>query len=69
MATSGKQKTAKVVDKSGPTGFVLFVAWFGAFVYFVQQSQGLGGFVLAFLKACIWPAYLLYYILQFLGVR
>lgn len=64
----GKDKTTKVIDKSGPTGFVLFVAWIGALVYFGQQATGFGELIVAFLKACVWPAYLLYYGFQALGI-
>ncbi len=60
--------TVKVIDKGGPTGFVLFVAWFGALIYFTQQATGLWELFLAFLKACVWPAYLLYHLMQTLGV-
>ncbi len=63
-----KQNTAMVADKSGPTGFVLFVAWFGALVYFFEQAVGFGGFIVAFFKACVWPAYLLYELLTVLNV-
>lgn len=61
-------KTVKVIDKGGPTGFVFFVAWFGAAIYFVQQSVGFWGFLLALLKACVWPAYVLYHLMVVLGV-
>lgn len=63
-----KYKTVKVVNDHGPTGYVLFMAWVGAVVYFVSQVDGFWNLVLAFLKACVWPAYLLYYILQSLNV-
>ena len=61
-----KNKTAKVADKSGPTGFVFFVAWIGAVVYFVGQVDGFWNVIVAFLKACVWPAYVLYHVLQLL---
>ena len=32
----------------------------GALVYFVQQADGFAGFVLAVLKALVWPAVLVY---------
>lgn len=60
-------RTIKVVDR-GPLGFVCFVAFIGAAVYFVQQSQGFWGFIVAILKACVWPAYVLYHVLQALNV-
>ena len=63
-----KRGTSKVVNQGGPTGFVFFVAWFGAVVYFVQQSVGFWGFWLALLKACVWPAYVLYHVLLLLNI-
>jgi hypothetical protein len=57
----------KVVNDSS-WGFVLFTAWFGALVYFVQQSSGFSGFVVAFLKACVWPAYVLHAVLKLLNI-
>lgn len=56
-------KTVRVINKGGPTGFVLFLAWIGAVVYFVQHSFGFWGFILAVLKACVWPAYITYHVL------
>ena len=32
----------------------------GALVYFVQHADGFGGFLLAVLKALVWPAFLVY---------
>lgn len=66
MATTTKKTTVKVINDHGPTGYVLFMAWLGAIVYFVQQSTGFWGFWLAILKACVWPAYVLYHLLQVL---
>jgi len=51
----------------GPLGFVFFVAWFGALVYFVNHAQGFWQVVLAFLEACVWPAILLYHALSAVG--
>jgi len=67
-APNSKNVPVKVIDKSGPTGFVLFVAWFGALVYFVGQVDGFWNIIVAFIKACVWPAYLLYHLLQVLNV-
>ncbi len=68
MAKSTKNKVKQKAYDESTMGFVLFVAWFGALFYFAHQAQGFGGYILAFLKACVWPAYLLYYALQALGV-
>lgn len=48
----------------GPSGFIFFVAYIGAAIYFVQQSSGFWAVILALLKAAVWPAYVLYHVLQ-----
>jgi hypothetical protein len=53
---------------NGAVGFVLFVAWIGAAVYFVQQSVGFWGFIVAILKSFVWPAYVLHHVLKILQV-
>ena len=61
--------TIKVVNESGPIGYVLFFSFIGAAVYFVQQTSG--GFwevILAILKAMVWPAFLMYSALAALSV-
>ncbi len=62
-------KTVKVINNSGPMGFTLFLGFIGALVYFVNIADGFWGVVLAFLKACVWPAFVVYYGLQGLGVN
>lgn len=64
----GKDKARAAFDHGGgPMGFMFFVAWFGALVYFVNQASGFGEVVLAFLKSIVWPAILLYHALSALG--
>jgi hypothetical protein len=63
-----KSKREKVVNGSGPIGFVFFLAFIGAAVYFVQQSSGFWGFVLAILKACVWPAFLIHKAFELLAI-
>ncbi len=63
-----KGNTTKVIDKSGPTGFVFFLGWIGALVYFVQLSEGFWGFVVAFLKSIVWPAYIIHAVLRLLHI-
>ena len=51
-------------------GYVLFVAWVGALFYFVQHSDGtFWNVILAFLKACVWPALVMFNILGALGIH
>ena len=62
-------KKMKVVNKSGgPISMVFFFAWIGALVYFVQRSEGFGGFLLAILKSVVWPAYVIHAVLKLLHV-
>ena len=58
----------KVTHEHGPKGFVFFVAYIGAVVYFFQQSPDFWGFILALLKAAVWPAFVLYHAMQALQV-
>jgi hypothetical protein len=59
--------STKIINQHGPLGFIFFVAFVGAVVYFVQQSEGFWGFILAILKAIVWPAFVIYHVLQLLG--
>jgi len=60
-------KTVRVINDHGPSGFIFFVAFIGAAVYFVQQSSGFWGFILAILKAIVWPGFVVFHALQLLG--
>lgn len=63
----GKENAIKVINREGGMGFIMFVAWFGALVYFINQASGFWEVILAFLKACVWPAILLYHVLSVVG--
>lgn len=62
-------RIVKVVTDHGPMGWVLFVAWIGAVIYFFQLNETFWGFVLALLKAAVWPAYVIFHVLSVLGVN
>ncbi len=61
-------KPYKVVHDS-QWGWNLLMAYIGAAVYFVHISDGFWGFVLALLKAAVWPAYILYAALEALKIQ
>lgn len=63
----GNGSTVKVINQHGPFGFVMFVAWVGAFVYFLQGIKDFGGFLWAFIEACVWPGIVMYHVLGLLG--
>lgn len=63
-----KYDKVKVINES-PLGWLFFAAYIGAVVYFFQQNPHFWGFILALLKAAIWPAYVVFEVLGALGVK
>jgi hypothetical protein len=51
---------------SGIIGAAYFMAFIGSAVYFIQQAVTFWGGVLGFLKAIVWPAFLIYELFTFL---
>lgn len=63
------KKTKKVDSTHGSAGALYFVGFVGALVYWTQAAVGFGAVVTGFLKALVWPAYIVYKLLeQFYGV-
>lgn len=50
----------------GASGGVYGLAFVGALIYFIQHATTFGIGVLGFLKALVWPAILIYKLLDFL---
>lgn len=59
----------QVVTRDAPMGWVLFTAYFGALVYFIQRSDGFWEVVFSFLQAAVWPAYVLHAVLKILNIQ
>ncbi len=57
------KEKVKVIHKGGPAGFY-FLTFIGAAVYFVQQANGFGEFIVALLKACVWPAFFIHRVFE-----
>lgn len=53
-------------DGAGMGGFY-FLGFIGATVYYIRAADSFGSGVLGFLKAIVWPAFLVYEALQRLG--
>lgn len=51
---------------SGIAGSAYFMAFIGAAVFYIQNAASFGEGVLGFLKALVWPAFLVYNLLQFI---
>ena len=64
-------KTVNVFHRGrswGPRGLPVVLTYIGAAIYFIEQSGG--GFwqvILALLQAAVWPVYIVYHVLHFLG--
>jgi len=55
-------------DMSGLAGAVYGLGFIGAAVYYISHATGFGMGVIGFLKAIVWPAFLVYELLGFLGI-
>jgi len=42
------------------------LGFIGAFIYYIVHATGFWIGVLGFLKACVWPAFLIYKLMEFL---
>ena len=49
-------------------GGIYCLGFIGAAVYYIQSTSGFWVGVLGFLKALVWPAFLIYEALKFLGM-
>ena len=58
----------KMVADNGHWGYILFMAYVGAVIYFLERNEGFWGSILAFLQASVWPAYVLYEVLTRLAI-
>jgi hypothetical protein len=61
-------KNINVINKGGPGGFIFLLTYVGAAVYFVQNSEGFWGLVLALLQAAVWPAFLIHRVFELLQI-
>lgn len=62
-------KSSKVNSNHGTSGALYFVGFIGSCVYWIQAASGFGAIVTAILKSMVWPAYIVYKLLEsFYGV-
>lgn len=48
----------------GTSGALYFVGFIGALVYWMQAAVGFGAVVTGFLKSLVWPAYVVFQLLE-----
>jgi amino acid permease len=58
----------KDMNQSGPAGAIYGLGFIGAVVYFIVHATSFWMGVLGFLKALVWPAFLVYGLLKFIGM-
>lgn len=64
MARNGQSR----IVRDGPWGFIFLLAYIGAAIYFVSHSDGsFWGVILGLLQAIVWPVYVVFHVLQFIG--
>lgn len=67
---SGKESIKHIhkVKHHGPWGFFHLLAYIGAAIYFISQSDGsFWAVILGLLQAVVWPVYAVYHVLFALG--
>ncbi|MBN2454367.1 hypothetical protein JXB11_02370 [Candidatus Woesearchaeota archaeon] len=62
------KRKVRCVPKGGGSGFAYFLGMIGSAVYYVGQAEGFWSIVVALLKAIVWPAFVVYDLLKFIGV-
>ncbi|HIH36876.1 MAG TPA: hypothetical protein HA232_03090 [Methanocellales archaeon] len=58
----------KKIHERGPSGAIYGLGFIGAAVYFIGKATTFWMGVLGLLKAIVWPAFLVYALLKYLGV-
>ncbi len=53
------------IHNSGPAGAVYGLGFIGAAIYYIGQAAGFWPGLLGFLKALVWPAFLVFEALKF----
>ncbi len=62
-----KENSRRDIGSCGPAGAVYGLGVVGAAVYYISHATGFWMGVIGFLKAIVWPAFLVYGLLSFLG--
>jgi len=64
------EKQVKIINKhvGGGGGAVYGLGFVGALIYFFQHAVSFWGIVVGFLKAVVWPAFLIYKVFDLLKI-
>lgn len=67
IGKNGRKDNCKCGSKSSCGGCGYFLGFIGAAVYYIGAAPTFWAAVLGFLKAIVWPAFLIFELLKFLG--
>ena len=62
------KQTVQKCCQDGCGGMIYCLGFIGAAVYYISNATGFWMGVLGFLKAIVWPAFLVFELLKFLGM-
>ncbi|MTI87507.1 MAG: hypothetical protein FH748_06015 [Balneolaceae bacterium] len=62
-----KDKKKNNKANQGVSGGIYGLGWIGALVYYISHAASFWGGVLGFLKSLVWPIFLVYELLKYLG--
>lgn len=68
-----KKKTPKVkatqhIHRHGPAGAIYGLGLIGALIYYISTATSIGMGILGILKALVWPAFLVFELMKYLGM-
>ncbi len=56
------------MKQSGASNGIYGLGFIGALIFYIQQATSFGGGVVGFLKALVWPAFLVYDLLKYINM-
>jgi hypothetical protein len=68
MKKQKKEKVCNPISDNGTSCAYYGLGFIGAAVYFIGQATTFWGGVLGFLKAIVWPAFVVWGLLKYLGL-
>jgi hypothetical protein len=64
MSDKPSKNKKMCTNESATGGAVYGLGFIGALIYFIQASNGFWEIILAFFQALVWPAYIVYKLLE-----
>jgi hypothetical protein len=58
----------KVTPTAAPAGAMYGLGLIGALIYYISTATGIGAGLIGVFKAIFWPAFLVYHLMDYLGM-